>query len=68
MFCKNCGEPLKDGASFCTECGWKVVNNVNDAGTNVSNPGIGDQDDFSDDCYVLDCGDGALLGMAPFAN
>lgn len=38
MFCRNCGKPIKDGASFCTECGWKVVNNVNDAGTNVSDP------------------------------
>ena len=38
MFCRNCGEPLEDGVSFCTECGWKVVNNVNDAGTNVSDP------------------------------
>ncbi len=27
-----------------------------------------DQGDFDDDCYVLDCGDGALLGMTPFAN
>ncbi len=24
MFCKNCGTQLKDGATFCTECGWKV--------------------------------------------
>ena len=27
-----------------------------------------DQNDAGDDCYVLDCGDGALLGMTPFAN
>lgn len=26
MFCRNCGRQLMDGASFCTECGWKVGN------------------------------------------
>lgn len=28
---------------------------------------VQDPEDDSDDCYVLDCGDGALLGMTPFA-
>ncbi|MCR5509031.1 MAG: zinc ribbon domain-containing protein [Lachnospiraceae bacterium] len=23
MFCKNCGNQLKDSASFCPKCGWK---------------------------------------------
>lgn len=24
MFCKNCGSPLDDNASFCGNCGAKV--------------------------------------------
>ncbi len=27
-----------------------------------------DPDDDEDDCYVIDCSDGALLGLTPFAN
>lgn len=28
MFCKNCGKEIKDGASFCTECGTRVNETV----------------------------------------
>ncbi len=24
MFCRNCGQQIKEGAAFCAECGWKV--------------------------------------------
>ncbi len=33
MFCKNCGRQLMDGASFCTECGWKVGNKTGSKNT-----------------------------------
>lgn len=55
MFCRNCGKPIKDGASFCTECGWKVSSGVSNAGNsgvsgqgmperNMGNPGVSGQD------------------------
>ena len=28
MFCKNCGQPLRDGALFCPSCGTKVQSSV----------------------------------------
>ena len=28
MYCKNCGERLKDGAKFCTSCGWNNYDNI----------------------------------------
>lgn len=24
MYCKNCGEKLREGASFCGNCGWRI--------------------------------------------
>ena len=35
MFCKNCGNPLKDGAKFCMNCGAKVI--TDDTRTEVHN-------------------------------
>ena len=61
MFCRNCGEPLEDGASFCTECGWKVVNNVNDAGTNVSDP-------IMPDNKIVDSGTAISNNVPPVRN
>ncbi|MBO4266204.1 MAG: zinc-ribbon domain-containing protein [Lachnospiraceae bacterium] len=47
MFCENCGKPLLDGATFCTECGCKVGDNTGgDSGKvsvpvpNIPQPGI----------------------------
>ncbi|MFP4457045.1 MAG: zinc-ribbon domain-containing protein [Clostridia bacterium] len=29
MFCKNCGKEIADGSSFCTNCGARVENSIN---------------------------------------
>lgn len=30
MFCKQCGNKLKEGAAFCSKCGYKIVNQTNE--------------------------------------
>lgn len=37
MFCKNCGKEMKDGATFCTECGTKVMETVSTEGNTTPN-------------------------------
>ncbi|MBE6858422.1 MAG: zinc-ribbon domain-containing protein [Ruminococcus sp.] len=37
MFCKNCGKEMKDGATFCTECGTKVMETVSKEGNTTPN-------------------------------
>lgn len=37
MFCKNCGKELKDGATFCTECGTRVNETVPTEGNTMPN-------------------------------
>lgn len=37
MFCKNCGKEIKDGATFCTECGTKVTETVSTEGNTTPN-------------------------------
>lgn len=30
MFCRQCGSELKEGAAFCSKCGYQVVNQTNE--------------------------------------
>ncbi len=30
MYCKNCGNKLKEGSNFCSKCGKKIENNDDD--------------------------------------
>ena len=30
MFCRQCGSELKEGAAFCSKCGYKVVNQADE--------------------------------------
>ena len=40
MFCRQCGSELKEGAAFCSKCGYKVVNQA-DEKIEISPPVIG---------------------------
>ncbi|MDE6221099.1 MAG: zinc ribbon domain-containing protein [Lachnospiraceae bacterium] len=43
MFCNKCGNQIEEGASFCTQCGAKVVYNEEVMDAQIHTSDVGDE-------------------------
>ena len=57
MFCNKCGNQIEEGASFCTQCGAKVVYNEEVMDAQIHTSDVGDEQ-MSDklDVVLMDVG------------